>query len=386
MRRHPVIEEQLGLESNPATALISVAGENGETHAITLLHNQIHANMGCLASSTSPNLTLTSFIAMNTLPSERPHILQIGRLLPALEAWLRERYETHALDDEPNPVAYLAEQGGRFAGVATSALYGISPEQIAALPNLRVISCFGVGVDKIALPAARARGIPVGYTPDILNDCVADAAFALVLDVARSTPEANRYVRAGLWEARGPNSFHLGRRVSGARLGIVGLGRIGRTIARRALGFEMDIRYHTRHPVADVPWAHEPSLVELARWADFLVVITAGGAGTRHLINAEVLEALGPRSFLINVSRGSVVDERALVRALVEKRIAGAGLDVFEDEPHVPEELLTMDNVVLLPHIASATEETRLAMARRTVENLDLFFAEGRMISAVPNP
>ncbi len=143
----------------------------------------------------------------------------------------------------------------------------------------------------------------------------------------------------------------------------------------------MDIRYHTRHPVADVPWPHEPSLVELARWADFLVVITAGGPGTRHLINAEVLEALGPRSFLINVSRGSVVDEQALVRALEGKRIAGAGLDVFEDEPHVPAELLTMDNVVLLPHIASATEETRLAMARRTVDNLDLFFAEGRLIT-----
>ena len=185
---------------------------------------------------------------MNTPTSERLHILQIGRLLPALEEWLRERYATHALDNEPDPVAFLAEQGGRFAGVATSALYGISADQIAALPNLRVISCFGVGVDKIALPAARARGIPVGNTPDILNDCVADTAFALVLDVARATPEADRYVRAGLWEKRGPNSFHLGRRVSGARLGIVGLGRIGKTIARRALGFEMDIRYHTRHP------------------------------------------------------------------------------------------------------------------------------------------
>ena len=191
-------------------------------------------------------------------------------------------------------------------------------------------------------------------------------------------------MRSGLWMQRGPNSFHLGRKVSGARLGIVGLGRIGKTIARRALGFEMDIRYHTRTPVADVPWPHEPSLVELARWADFLVVITAGGAGTHHLINAEVLEALGPRSFLINVARGSVVDEQALIRALVEKKIAGAGLDVFETEPCMPEALLAMDNVVLLPHIASATEETRLAMAQRVIDNLDLFFAEGRMLSAAP--
>jgi lactate dehydrogenase-like 2-hydroxyacid dehydrogenase len=182
----------------------------------------------------------------------------------------------------------------------------------------------------------------------------------------------------------GPNSFHLGRKVSGARLGIVGLGRIGKTIARRAQGFEMDIRYHTRHAVADIPWTHEPSLTDLARWADFLIVITAGGPETHHLINAEVLDALGPRGFLINVSRGSVVDEKALVQALADKHIAGAGLDVFENEPSVPEALLAMDNVVLLPHIASATEETRQAMGQRVIDNLELFFAEGRMLSAFP--
>lgn len=146
----------------------------------------------------------------------------------------------------------------------------------------------------------------------------------------------------------------------------------------------MDVRYHSRHQVPDVPWEYEASLIELARWADFLVAITAGGPGTRHLINAEVLDALGPRGFLVNVSRGSVVDEKALVSALAEKRIAGAGLDVFENEPQVPEALLSMDNVVLLPHIASATEETRLAMAQRTIDNLDLFFAEGRVISEAP--
>ena len=312
---------------------------------------------------------------------EKRPLLQIGNLLPALEEGLRERYAVTRLENAADPVAFLNAHGGEFVGVATSALVGISAEQIAAMPNLQVISCFGVGVDKIAMSAARARNIPVGYTPDILNDCVADTAFALILDVARATPEADRYVRSGLWAERGPNSFHLGRKVSGARLGIVGLGRIGRTIARRALGFDMDIRYHARHPVPDAPWDYEPSLVELARWADFLVVITAGGPGTRHLINDEVLDALGPRSFLINVSRGSVVDEQALIRALIEKRIGGAGLDVFENEPFVPETLLALDNVVLLPHIASATEETRLAMARRVIDNLDLFFAEGRLLS-----
>lgn len=313
----------------------------------------------------------------------KPAILQIGSLLPVLENWLDERYAVSRLDDAPDAKAFLAAQGGRFVGVATSALYGVSAEQIAAMPALKVISCFGVGVDKIDLPAARARGIAVGNTPDILNDCVADTAFALLLDIARATPEADRYVRAGLWAERGQNSFHLGRRVSGSRLGIVGLGRIGKTIARRALGFDMDIRYHTRRPVADAPWPHETSLVDLARWADFLVVITAGGAGTAGLINAEVLDALGPRSFLINVSRGSVVDEPALVRALVERRIAGAGLDVFANEPFVPAELLGLDNVVLLPHIASATEETRMAMAQRVIDNLDRFFADGTLISRV---
>lgn len=155
-------------------------------------------------------------------------------------------------------------------------------------------------------------------------------AFALLLDVARATPEGIRYVRSGEWARRGPNSFPLGRRVSGARLGIVGLRRIERTIAKRAQGFDMELRYHARHRVPEVEWPHEASLPELARWADYLVVITAGGPATRHLINAEVLDALGPRGFLINVSRGSVVDEQALVRALVEKRIAGAGL-VFRE-------------------------------------------------------
>ncbi|MDR2451461.1 MAG: 2-hydroxyacid dehydrogenase [Candidatus Accumulibacter sp.] len=312
---------------------------------------------------------------------ERPPILQIGDLLPILETWLRERYTLVRLDGRPDPEVFLADEGARFVGVVTSAMYGVTAGQIAAMPNLKAISSFGVGIDRIAMDEARSRGIAVGYTPNILNDCVADIAFALMLDVARATPEADRYVRSGEWARRGPNSFHLARKVSGARLGIAGLGRIGRTIARRALGFEMEVRYHSRHPVADVPWGYEPSLIELARWADFLVAITAGGEGTRHLIDADVLGALGPRGFLVNVSRGSVVDEQALVRALVDRKIAGAGLDVFENEPHVPGELLALDNVVLLPHIASATEETRLAMARRTLDNLERFLGEGRMIS-----
>ncbi|ART47714.1 2-hydroxyacid dehydrogenase [Acidovorax carolinensis] len=311
----------------------------------------------------------------------KPRILQAGRLLPALEQRLAADYDLHRLSDEADPDAFLARHGGDFTGLVTSAGGAGAPTAlIAALPQLRVIASFGVGLDKIDLAAARERGIAVGYTPDVLNDCVADTAFALLLDVARRTAEADRFVRAGRWAAG--QSFGLGRKVSGARLGIVGLGRIGQTIARRAGGFDMDVRYHSRRPVAGVPWPHEPALLELARWADYLVIITAGGDETRHLIDTAVLDAIGPRGFLINVARGSVIDEAALVRALVERRIAGASLDVFEREPQVPAELLALDNVVLLPHIASGTEETRQAMAQRVLDNLAAFFAEGRLVSA----
>lgn len=310
-------------------------------------------------------------------------VLQAGRLLPELEARLVADFDLHRLSDEPEPESFLQSRGADFVGLVTSAGgLGAPAWLIAALPSLRVISSFGVGLDKIDLALARERGIAVGHTPDVLNDCVADTAFALMLDVARRISEADRFVRAGRWAAAGSPAFGLGRKVSGARLGIVGLGRIGQNIARRTSGFDMPLRYHSRRPVDGVPWQHEPDLLDLARWADYLVVITAGGAGTRHLIDAQVLDALGPRGFLINVSRGSVVDEKALVAALLERRIAGAGLDVFLREPRVPVELLTLDNVVLLPHIASATQETRAAMAQRVLDNLAAFFADGRLVSA----
>jgi hydroxypyruvate reductase len=316
----------------------------------------------------------------------RHRILQTGRLLPALEARLAADFDTVLLADQPDPQAFLAAQGASFEGLVTSAGVGFGAATLAALPKLRVVSSFGVGLDRLDLAAAAARGIPVGYTPDVLNDCVADLAMVLMLDIARRVSEADRFVRRGAWSTPGVAGFPLGRKVSGAKLGIVGLGRIGQTIAKRALGFDMHIRYHARRPVDGVAWKHEASLVELARWCDFLVVITAGGAATRHLVNDAVLDALGPRGFLVNVARGSVVDEAALVRALQERRIAGAGLDVFEDEPRVPPALFTLDNVVLLPHIASGTEETRQAMADRVFDNLQAFFRAGTLVSAAPLP
>jgi len=315
--------------------------------------------------------------------SQRPVLLQALSLLPSLEQQLAETYTVHRLPPAgPEREAFLAARGAEFDGLVTSAAGGAGAALINALPKLRVISSFGVGLDQLDVQAAAQRGIPVGYTPDVLNDCVADLAFALVLATGRRIPEGDRFVRVGRWEQKPATPFPLGRKVSGAKLGIVGLGRIGRTVARRASGFDMEVRYHNRRPLEDAPWTYEPQLVELARWADFLVVITAGGAGTRHLIDAKVLDALGPKGFLVNVSRGTVVDEQALVQALQHKRIGGAGLDVFEREPQVPHELFTLDNVVMVPHIASATVQTREAMAQRVMDNLAAFFAGQPLPSA----
>ena len=308
-------------------------------------------------------------------------LLQSGAFVPALEARFASLYDTALLPPAgPERDAFLAAHGAEFEGFATSARFGASAQLIAALPQLKVISSFGVGLDQLDLPAAKARGIAVGYTPDVLNDCVADTAFLLLMDVARGGTASDRYVRRGDWKTQG--HFRLTTKVSGKRLGILGMGRIGRVIARRASGFDMDVRYHNRRALADVDYGYAATLKELAEWADFLVIASAGGAETRGLVSKEILEALGPDGFLINISRGTVVDEAALVDALLNKRIAGAGLDVFEKEPHVPEALLALDNVVLFPHLASNTHETRAAMALRVEENLEAFFAGKPLVSA----
>jgi lactate dehydrogenase-like 2-hydroxyacid dehydrogenase len=308
-------------------------------------------------------------------------VLQIGRLLPAAESALEREFTVVRLADQPDAAAFLAREGASFDAVATSAAIGIDARTIDALPNLKVISSFGVGLDQIDLAAAAARGIAVGYTPEVLNDCVADTAFALLLDVARGVSASDRFVRAGGW-LRG--RYPLQTKVSGKKLGILGLGRIGRTIAKRASGFDMEVRYTNRRPVAGVDFRHEPDLKALAAWADFLVIAAAGGEESRGLVSAEVLDALGPQGFIVNIARGTVIDEAALVQALKDKRIAGAGLDVFENEPHVPPALFELDNVVLLPHVASATHETRQAMADLTVENLRRFHAGQPLAAQAP--
>jgi lactate dehydrogenase-like 2-hydroxyacid dehydrogenase len=297
-----------------------------------------------------------------------------------MEKILRDEFGAHRLADETDPGAYVAQHGGEFTALVTSARFGASAAMIAAMPALKVICSFGVGYDTIDVDAATRRGIAVSNTPDVLNDCVADIAFGLLIDVARGISASDRLVRRGDWLK---GAFPLQTRVSGKRLGILGLGRIGRVIAKRAAGFEMEVRYHNRRPVAGVDFRYESTLTGLAQWADFLVVASAGGGNTRHLVSAEVLAALGANGYLINIARGSVIDEAALLDALINRRIAGAGLDVYENEPNVPERLFGLDNVVLLPHIASGTHETRQAMADLTLANLRSFCSNGTLLTAV---
>jgi len=306
-------------------------------------------------------------------------ILQLGPLTERFDRGLAAQHEVLPIW-ERDADALLDQHAQRIEVVVTSARFGCTAQLIERLPNLRAIVSFGVGYDSIDVAAARARNIPVSNTPDVLNDCVADLAFGMIIDCARQMSRADRFVRAGEWPS---GSLPLGSKVSGKRLGIVGLGRIGEAVAKRSSGFDMQVRYHNRRPVEGSEYGYESNLVELARWSDFLVLTCPGGESTRNLINREVLDALGSKGVMINVSRGSVVDEPALVEALLEGRLGGAGLDVYAQEPTVPQALLNLPNVVLLPHIGSATEETRLAMEELLLANLRAFLERGELVTAV---
>jgi lactate dehydrogenase-like 2-hydroxyacid dehydrogenase len=255
---------------------------------------------------------------------------------------------------------------------------------MAALPKLGAVVNFGVGYETTDVDAAAARGIGVSNTPDVLTDCVADTAVGLMIDVLRQFSASDRYVRAGRWLAEG--NYPLTRQVSGTSVGIIGLGRIGSAIALRLKAFGCTISYHNRCAVEGSPYQYVSSALELARGVDVLVVAAAGGSGTQRLVSRDVIDALGADGYLINIARGSVVDEDALVEALAAGRLAGAGLDVFVDEPNVPEALLTMDNVVVLPHVASGTVETRAAMEELTLRNLDTFLKTGQLVTPVEMP
>lgn len=296
-------------------------------------------------------------------------VLQVCPLLPALEERLRTEFK---IVDQP---------GDEVVAAITSSRFGVTNAQMAAMPSLRAIVHFGVGYDATDVGYARARGIAVSNTPDVLTDCVADLAVGGMIDVLRGLTAADRFVRRGDWQ-RG--QFPLATKVTGRRVGILGLGRIGRAIAHRLTGFDAKLSYHSRNRVPDVPYAYAESPVALAEAVDVLIVATSGGQATAGLVSADVLTALGPNGYLVNISRGSVVDEPALVTALTTGGIAGAALDVFAAEPAVPEPLLSLDNVVLLPHIASATTETREAMGDLAFRNLRQFLTDGTLLTPVP--
>lgn len=313
------------------------------------------------------------------MQQQKPVLLSVARLPDFLTGRLRDAFVFHDRLHESDPAAFESIAPS-VRGIVSSGEGRVGRELLARLPALEIISVFGVGYDGIDVPATRERGVLLTNTPEVLTDDVADLAMGLMLAVSRELIPADRYLRGGHW-AKGP--FRLTRKVSGSRLGIFGLGRIGLAIARRAEGFGMQIAYTAREQ-KPVSYQYYPSAQALAQNVDFFVVSAHGGPATRGLVNADVLAALGPEGFLINIARGSVVDEPALVEALKTKRIAGAGLDVFAEEPSVPAELLTMENVVLTPHVASGTWQTRKAMADLAFANLEAHFTGKPVLTPVP--
>ncbi|MBV8848718.1 MAG: 2-hydroxyacid dehydrogenase [Methylobacteriaceae bacterium] len=288
---------------------------------------------------------------------------------------LEQGSKLHKLWEASDRDKALKDLAPRIRGLATGGgLTRMDGTFLSRLPKLEIVSSYGVGYDNVDVKWAGERGIIVTNTPDVLNEEVADTAIGLILCAVRQFPQADRYLRDGKWLQK---PFPLTATLRGRTLGIVGLGRIGKAIAKRAETFGLKIAYHGRNRQADVDYKYFASLVEMARAVDILLVITPGGAETKHLVNAQVLEALGPEGVLINVARGSVVDEAALIEALRARKIMTAGLDVFANEPRVPQELIEMEHVVLFPHVGSASVHTRNAMGQLVVDNL-LSYAAGR--------
>jgi lactate dehydrogenase-like 2-hydroxyacid dehydrogenase len=299
----------------------------------------------------------------------KPDLISISKsmFLPPHVPDLEKDFTIHYLPPPAERPAFLKSLADKVRFVQTTGTAGCDRTIIDALPKLEIIGCIGVGVDAIDVAYAKSKGIKVTNTPDVLNDCVADLAIGLMISAARGLAGGHQWVKNGSWVEKG--IMPLGRRVARKRLGILGLGKIGKAIAKRAGAFDMEIAYHGRQK-QDVPFKHYGDLAEMAANVDYLVVICPGGPATKHLVNEKVLRALGPKGILINVARGSVVDEKALVKVLQEKALGGAALDVFETEPCKPAELAAMDNVVLAPHVGSATYETRLDMGNLTIANL----------------
>ena len=309
-------------------------------------------------------------------------ILAVDRLPPAVLAGVTALFTLHQLPAATDPEAFLADVGSRIRGLARGGHAHVDRGLIERLPQLEIIASFGVGYDGIDLVAAAEHGVVVTNTPDVLTEEVADTALGLLLMTVRELPAAERYLRAGRWPAEGP--YRLSPSLRDRTVGIVGLGRIGMAIARRLDAMKVGVVYHSRRARADAPYRHYDNLRAMATDVDVLLAIVPGTDATRHLVNASVLEALGPDGILINVGRGSVVDEGALVSALKDGTIRAAGLDVFANEPNVPPELLALPNAVLLPHVGSASVHTRNAMAQLVVDNLKSWFHDRKPLTPVP--
>src|SRR4051812_1967619 len=301
-------------------------------------------------------------------------ILQLVPLRPEVQKELAARYRLHGKADF-DKVADIVR------GCVTNGHSGPPPEMIDRMPKLEIIASASVGYDGIPVEYARSKGIPVTNTPEVLNDDVADLAIGLMIMTARNLVTTDRYVRSGRWPKEG--EYPLAQKASGKRVGILGMGRIGKEIGKRAEAMNNTVAYHSRRPVTDVAYKHYPDLVELAKNSDFLVVIIPATAQTNKIVNKAVIEALGPTGILVNVARGAVVDEDALVDALKSGKLGGAGLDVFVNEPQVPPELFAMDNVVLQPHVGSATHDTRRAMSQLVLDNLDAHFAGKPLLTEI---
>ncbi len=300
-------------------------------------------------------------------------VLLTAPMMPLIMDGVAAAFTAHRPWEAKDPDAYLREVGPRIRGIAAGGGHArVDGRYMDLFPKLEIIANFGVGYDNIDAAEASKRKVIVTNTPDVLTDEVADLAIGLLLATIRQLPQADRYLRAGKWLEK---NFPLTTTLRGRKVGILGLGRIGKAVARRIAAFDVPVCYHGRNRQADVPYPYYASLNAMAKDVDVLIVVTPGGAGTRNLVDAEVLRNLGPNGILINVARGSVVDEPALVRALKERTILSAGLDVFVDEPRVPAELIAMDHVVLLPHVGSASVHTRNAMGQLVVDNLVSWFA-----------
>ena len=293
--------------------------------------------------------------------------------MPVTMSQLVAHFDVIKLAAEPDPEGTLKQYKDDIVGiVSTYNGLNVTRRLIESLPNVSIVAQYGAGIDNIDLEALKERDILLTHTPNILTADTADLAFALMLSVMRRVVEADMYVRVGKWHS---GAFPLSISLTGKTMGIVGLGRIGKAIARRAEAFDMNIIYHGRREQPDVPYQFYADLAQMAAAADVLMLACEGGEGTKHIINARVLSALGNKGFVVNIARGSVIKMDDLLVALRNRMIAGAGLDVYENEPHVPEALLNMDQVVLLPHIGSATIETRQAMGAMVVENLVAHFS-----------